>query len=57
MTWREELRRPANVIAIVIGIIGILAGLLIALYFYYKSERVGEITMRVDQVQVSSLSG
>ena len=52
MTWGEELRRPTNIIAIVVGIFGVLVGTVIAIYFYYKGQLAGEITMRVDQVQV-----
>jgi hypothetical protein len=52
MPWGEELRKPGNIIAIVIGAVGVIAGLLTGLYFYYQSEKAGQITMRVDQVQV-----
>lgn len=48
MSCERELRRPANIMAIV----GIAASGLISLYFYNSSERAGEISIRVDQVQV-----
>jgi hypothetical protein len=47
MSWREEMRHPATILSIVFGVLGILA----SLYFYIKSEKVGRISMNVDQVQ------
>jgi hypothetical protein len=52
MFWGGELLKPANIISITIGVIGIVAGAIIALYFYNKSERIGRISVAIEQVQV-----
>jgi hypothetical protein len=52
VSWGDEFRKPSNIIALGTAIVGIVAGLLIGLYFYYKGERFGQISMGVDQVQV-----
>jgi hypothetical protein len=48
----EELQRPATLVAIALALVSILTGTLISYYFYNKSEKVGEIALLVQQVQV-----
>jgi hypothetical protein len=48
----DELKKPANVIGIVLAIVGILSGAITGLYFYRKGEKVGEMAMYVEQIQV-----
>jgi hypothetical protein len=48
----EELKRPATLVAVILLIVSITAGVITSLYFYKKAERVGRISFRVDQVQV-----
>jgi hypothetical protein len=47
-----ELKKPANLIGIVLAIVSILASAVTALYFYKKGEKAGQITMYVEQIQV-----
>src|SRR6266852_3196284 len=49
MTWLEELKRPATMIAITLGLLGIITGVMTSLYFYKKSEKVGRISLIVEQ--------
>src|SRR5204863_9497101 len=46
------LRQPAHLISSAVGLIGILAGGLIAVYFYNKSEKAGRVAVLVEQVQI-----
>jgi|ERR1051325_1516997 hypothetical protein len=52
MTWSEEFRRPSTIIGIVVGIVGLIGGGMISLYFYLKSEKSGTISCLVEEVQV-----
>lgn len=47
-----ELTRPATVIAIVVGVIGIVAAWAFAWYYYRKGMKFGRIAMDVRQIQV-----
>ena len=44
----DELRRPATAL----WAIGIIISIIIALYFYKKAERVGQIVIDVEQIQI-----
>jgi hypothetical protein len=47
-----ELKKPANVIGIMLAVIGILAGAITGFYFYRKGEKAGRMAMYVEQIQV-----
>lgn len=51
MSWADELRRPGGILGLVGTALGIL-GIIASCYFYHKSEKAGEISLIVDQVQV-----
>jgi hypothetical protein len=48
----DELKKPATAIGVVLAIIGVFAGVIIALYFYKKGEKAGQMAMYVEQIQV-----
>jgi hypothetical protein len=52
MPISAELKKPANVIGIILAIIGIFAGAITGLYFYRKGEKAGRMAMYVEQIQV-----
>jgi len=49
---RAELKRPGTIIAVALAALGISVGLAVAVYFYEKGRRVGQVAYQVDQVQV-----
>jgi hypothetical protein len=50
--WREELKRPATAIAIVLAVVSMVAGIFTSLYFYQIAEKIGKAAIYVEQVQV-----
>ena len=44
----DELKKPATAIGVVLAIIGVFAGVIIALYFYKKGEKAGQMAMYVE---------
>ena len=53
---KDEMRRPATAIAVVIGAVGIIVGVVTSVYFYYLSVREGKVSYQTDQVQVFNQS-
>ncbi len=49
---KAELKRPASTVAMIIGLVGILAGVGVAYYFYKKSLLAGQILYQAQQVQI-----
>lgn len=48
----EELKRPATMIGIAVGVIGIVTGIVTSVYFYIKAQARPEIALNIEQVQV-----
>jgi hypothetical protein len=48
----EEIKRPATAIASVLGVVGIIAGILTSYYFYKKSDKMPEISLQSEQLQI-----
>src|SRR4051794_14248113 len=48
----DELRRPATLIAVTLFLLSVIIGILTSLYFYIKSEKVGQVAFSVEQIQI-----
>jgi hypothetical protein len=47
----EELRRPSGILGVIGAILGVV-GIIASWYFYHKTDKVGDISLMVEQIQV-----